>query len=83
MYIFRLLYICFIPFFHLGKDVPGGSDDNDSVINDNASVVSNASADSYMKDIEGNIYLNKWGQSNLRATTTFKLYLRNKASKMK
>lgn len=36
-----------------GKDVPGGSDDNDSVINDNASVVSNASADSYMKDIEG------------------------------
>ena len=40
-------------FFILGKDAPGGSDDNESVINDNASVISNTSADSYMKDFEG------------------------------
>lgn len=38
-----------------GKDVAGGSDDNESVINDNASVISNASADSYMKDFEGTV----------------------------
>ena len=37
----------------LGKDGSGGSDDNESVINDNMSVISNASADSYMKDFEG------------------------------
>jgi len=36
-----------------GKDGSGGSDDNESVINDNMSVISNASADSYMKDFEG------------------------------
>jgi len=36
-----------------GKDGTGASDDNDSVFNDNASVVSIASADS-MKDLEGN-----------------------------
>ena len=37
---------------YIGKDGTGGSDDNDSVFNDNASVVSIASADS-MKDLEG------------------------------
>jgi len=36
-----------------GKDGSGGSDDNESVLNDNMSVISNASADSYMKDFEG------------------------------
>ena len=37
----------------VGKDGSGGSDDNESVINDNMSVISNVSADSYMKDFEG------------------------------
>lgn len=36
-----------------GKDAVGCSDDNESVVNDNASVVSNASVDSYIKDFEG------------------------------
>ena len=44
-------------FILLGKDGSGGSDDNESVINDNMSVISNASADSYMKDFEGRYLL--------------------------
>jgi len=36
-----------------GNDASGGSDENDSVANDNVSVISNASEDSYMKDFEG------------------------------
>lgn len=36
-----------------GKDAAGSSDDNESVNNDNASVISNTSADPYMKDFEG------------------------------
>ena len=40
----------------IGNDASGGSDENDSVANDNVSVISNASEDSYMKDFEGKIY---------------------------
>jgi len=36
-----------------GNDASGGSDENESVNNDNVSVISNASADDNMKDIEG------------------------------
>ena len=39
--------------YFLGKDAQDGSDDNESVINDNASVISNASADSMLKDFDG------------------------------
>ena len=45
-------------YFVIGKDGSGGSDDNESVINDNMSVISNASADSYMKDFEGRFISN-------------------------
>ena len=51
----ELPIISFKIYFVIGKDGSGGSDDNESVINDNMSVISNASADSYMKDFEGKL----------------------------
>ena len=51
----ELPIISFEIYFVIGKDGSGGSDDNESVINDNMSVISNASADSYMKDFEGKL----------------------------